>query len=392
MTAKPRRIADIEAFQVPPRWILIRVESEDGLVGWGESIVPKRARGVLGAISDLAGNIVGSEASRIEELWQRMRREGWCQPSSLLAAAAAGIEVALWDIKGQAAGLPVHEFLGGRVRESVPVYAWIGGDRPEDVVADATARREQGFSAVKMNATAELDYLDGHAKIDAAVARVAALRDAFGTELRIALDFHGRVHRAMAKALLAELEQFRLMWVEEPLGAGTDDALGILTGAARGIPIATGERLTSRWEFRRLLEDRVVDVLQPDVSLTGLFELEKIARMAEAYDVAVAPHCPNGPVSLAASLQVDACAGNVPIQEQSLGLHYNRGYAGLTPGEMGDYLTDPDPLTPHGGHLSVPDGPGLGIGIDEEVVRARQEPWQLAEPGWRHADGRLADW
>jgi galactonate dehydratase len=386
------RIGEIDAFLVPPRWILVRVATDDGAVGWGEAIVPKRARAVVGAVADLAANFTGADAGRIEDLWQRARRDGFFRGGPVLATAGAAIEHALWDIKGRRYGLPVHEFLGGPVRETVPLYAWIGGDRPHDVVADTRARIEQGFSAVKMNATEELDYIGDHQGIDAAVERVAALRDAFGASLRIAVDFHGRVHRAMAKALLAELDQFGLMWVEEPLGPGYEDALAEVARVASRTPIATGERLVSRWEFKRLLETRAVDILQPDVSLTGLFELEKICRMAEAYDVAVAPHCPNGPVSLAASLQVGFCAGNVVIQEQSLGLHYNRGYAGLPSAEMYDYLRDPAPLIPSQGSLARLPGPGLGIDIDEDVVRKLHGQWRLSDPNWRHPDGRLAEW
>jgi galactonate dehydratase len=392
MSSGHMRIGEIEAFLVPPRWILVRVATDDGAVGWGEAIVPKRAQAVVGAVADLAANFTGADAGRIEDLWQRARRDGFFRGGPVLATAAAAIEHALWDIKGKRYGLPVHEFLGGPVRETVPLYAWIGGDRPHDVVADARARIEQGFSAVKMNATEELDYIGDHQGIDAAVERVAALRDAFGVSLRIAVDFHGRVHRAMAKALLAELDQFGLMWVEEPLGPGYEDALAEVARVASRTPIATGERLVSRWEFKRLLETRAVDILQPDVSLTGLFELEKICRMAEAYDVAVAPHCPNGPVSLAASLQVGFCAGNVVIQEQSLGLHYNRGYAGLPSAEMYDYLRDPAPLIPSQGSLARLPGPGLGIDIDEDVVRKLHGQWRLSDPNWRHPDGRLAEW
>lgn len=386
------RISKIESFRVPPRWILVRVTTDDGLAGWGEAIVPRRVNAVTGAIADLATNFTGSDPNQIEDLWQRARRDGFFRGGPVLATAAAAIEQALWDIKGKRYGLPVHEFLGGRVRDHVPVYAWIGGDRPGDVVTDAGARMAQGFSAVKMNATAELDYIGDHRGIEAAIGRVAALRDAFGSALRIAIDFHGRVHRAMAKTLITELDHFDLMWFEEPLGPGYEDALAEIGRSASKTPIATGERLTSRWEFKRLLETRAVDILQPDVSLTGLFELEKICRMAEAYDVAVAPHCPNGPVSLAASLQVTSCANNVVIQEQSLGLHYNRGYAGLPAAEMHDYLRDATPLTPRGGRLATPSGAGLGIDIDEDIVRERHGQWQLPDPNWRHPDGRLAEW
>jgi galactonate dehydratase len=182
------------------------------------------------------------------------------------------------------------------------------------------------------------------------------------------------------------------MWIEEPAAPGHDDELREIARAAPGIPIATGERLTDRREIKPLLHDGVVDVLQPDVSLTGLFELEKICRMAETYDVAVAPHCPNGPVSLAASLQVGACCGNVVIQEQSLGMHYHQGYDGLPRGELFDYLTHPEPLTPRDGWLARPDGPGLGIEVDAAAVAERAQDWHLPDPVWRHEDGRLADW
>ncbi|MDR0341990.1 MAG: galactonate dehydratase, partial [Nocardiopsaceae bacterium] len=339
-----------------------------------------------------ARNVRGEDAGRIEELWQRMRLGGFFRHGPVLCTAAAAIEQALWDIKARGYGAPVYELLGGPVRDSVRLYAWVGGDRPQDVVAQVKARVEQGFSAVKMNATAELDLLDRPARVDEVVARVGAIRDAFGNSVDVALDFHGRVHRAMAKALLRELEQFRLLWVEEPLPPGHEDVLPVLAGFAGRTPIATGERLLTRADFARLLSSGAVDVIQPDVSLTGLFELEKLCRMAEAQDVAVAPHCPNGPVALAASVQVASCAGNVVIQEQSLGLHYNRGYAGLPEGEMFDYLRDAASLTPRDGHLARPSGPGLGIEIDESVVASRAGAWQLPDPVWRLPDGRLAEW
>lgn len=386
------RIGDITAYQVPPRWILVRVRTDDGRTGWGEAIVPKRARAVLGAIDDLARNIRGEDADRIEELWQRMRLGGFFREGPVLCTAAAAIEQALWDIKARGYGVPVYELLGGAVREKVRLYAWVAGDRPGDVVAQVKSRVEQGFGAVKMNATAELDLLDRPARVDEVVARVGAIRDAFGDSVDIALDFHGRVHRAMAKALLRELEQFRLLWVEEPLAPGHEDMLPVLARMAGRTPIATGERLLTRADFARLLSSRAVDVIQPDVSLTGLFELEKLCRLAEAYDVAVAPHCPNGPVSLAASVQVDCCAGNVVIQEQSLGLHYNLGYAGLPEGEMFDYLTDPASLRPQDGHLARPVAPGLGIDIDESAVLSRAGAWELPDPVWRLPDGRFAEW
>lgn len=386
------RIASIETIRVPPRWIFVRVRTDDGLVGWGESIIPKRAHAVVGAIEDMAANLVGVEASRIEDIAQRLRRGAFFRHGPVLATAAAGIEQALWDIKGQRAGMPVHEFLGGMVRRHVRAYAWIGGDSPNDVVEHARKRIEEGFSAVKMNATPALSHIGERDLIDAAAARMGALRDAFGNKLDIALDLHGRVHRAALKPLLAELEQFHPMWVEEASTPENEETLKMLARAARSIPVATGERLVSRWEFKRVLDTGAIDIIQPDVSITGLFELEKIARMAEVYDVSVAPHCPNGPVSLAASLQVAFCCSNVVIQEQSLGLHYHAGFAGLPKADLLDYLKDPKPLTAVDGVFSLNDAPGLGIALDTDAIEAKRQDWHLPDADWTHLDGTYAEW
>lgn len=392
MTDGHEVVERVEVLRVAPRWIFVRITTDTGAQGWGECIVPKRVQAVEGAVADLAGNITGAEVRRIEDLYQRMHRDGFFRGGPILATAAAGIEQALWDLKGRRHGLPVYEFLGGPVRDSIDGYAWIGGDEPSNVVDHARLRVRQGFDAVKMNATSTLDYIGAHRQVDEVVARVGALRDEFGHDLRIAVDFHGRVHRAMTKALFRALEPFALMWIEEPVSPESYDSLAHVARTAGSTPIATGERLTSRWEFKQLLSEGVVDVLQPDVSLTGLFELEKICRMAEAYDVAVAPHCPNGPVSLAASLQVGFCCGNVPIQEQSAGLHYNQGYAGLPSGELADYLREPSPLLTERGAFTRTGLPGLGIEMDHEAVAAGTHAWTLRDPNWRHDDGRYAEW
>ena len=385
-------IIDVACRPIAPRWLLIRVETADGTGGWGEAIVPKRRGAVVGAVADLARMVVGRPADRITEAYQRMRRGGFFRDGPILATAAAGIEQALWDIHGRRHGRPVYDLLGGPVRERVRLYAWIGGDRPADVVEHARRRVAQGFTAVKLNATAEADQLDTTAVVDEAVARVASLRAEFGPAFGIAVDFHGRVPRATAKVLAAELAAYRPMWIEEPALPGEPEALREIARAAAAVPIATGERLTCLAEFQRLLSDGVVDVLQPDVSLTGLAELATICRAADAYGVAVAPHCPNGPVSLAATLQVDWQASNVAIQEQSLGLHYNRGYAGLPPAELDAYLTDPAVLTPTDGHLVRGSGPGLGIELDLAAIDAAESDWWVPDPDWRHPDGRPAEW
>ncbi|MGW5240200.1 galactonate dehydratase [Monashia sp. NPDC004114] len=385
------RIESVTTHLVAPRWIFVRVTTAAGLTGWGEAIVPKRARAVVGAVADLADNLVGHDPGRIEELATRMRQGGFFRDGPVLATAAAAVEHALWDIKGRRYGLPVHEFLGGPVRERTRLYAWVAGDRPSDPVPDVRRRVEQGFTMVKMNATAELDHIDSFDKVEAAVDRVAQIRGELGTSVDIALDFHGRVSRAMAKVLLKELEPLRPFWLEEILPPGLEDQLPSVIPAGYTVPIATGERLLNRIQFARLLRHGVVDVVQPDVSLTGIYELAKIAHLAEAYGVGVAPHCPNGPISLAASLQAGYALENVIVQEQSLGLHYNAGYAGLPTAEMHDYLLDPTLLRPEGGYLPRLTGSGLGIDIDEPAVE-KSPPFRLEDPDWRHADGRVAEW
>lgn len=384
-------VRDVSVHCVAPRWIFVRVDTDAGLTGWGEAIVPKRRRAVAAAVGELARALVGTDAGRIEEAWHRMRRGAFFRGGPVLSTAAAAIDQALWDLKGRRLGTSVHDLLGGAVRDTVRTYAWIGGDRPDDVVAQAKARIAQGYTAVKMNATDEFDHFASGDQIDGVVERVGSLRDALGSQLDIALDFHGRVHRSMLRPLLAELAPYRLLWVEEPLAPGHNDLLPDLV-ADRSVRIATGERLTSRWEFRQLLDSGAVDILQPDVSLTGISELVKICRLAEAYDVPVVPHCPNGPVSLASSLQVATVSLNVPLHEQSLGLHYHSGYDGLPQAEMFDYLVDPEPLTPVAGSLPVPTGPGIGIEVDPAAVAARSEDWDLPDADWRHADGRIAEW
>lgn len=385
------KIASVTPYLVAPRWLLIRVATAQGLVGWGEAIVPKRANAVVGAVEDLALNVSGADPDRIGELALRMGHGGFFRGTSAVASAAAGIEQALWDIKGHRYGLPVYEFLGGAVRERTRLYAWVGGDRPHDVVEHTRQRMKQGFTMVKMNATEEFDHIETRARVSEVVDRVASIRDAVGDGVEIALDFHGRVHRAMVKVLVRELEPFHLAWIEEPLGPGFESELRHILSPDCSIPIAAGERLVHRTQFRELFRQGVVDIVQPDVSLTGIFELAKIAHMAEAYDVAVAPHCPNGPISLAASLQVGFSTANVVVQEQSVGLHYNQGYEGLPPAEMFDYVRDPGPLQPIEGHLALNSRPGLGIDINEEAVRASAQ-WELRDPQWRHQDGRIAEW
>lgn len=381
------KITKLELFKVLPRWLFLKIETDEGICGWGEPVIEGRADTVRAAVEELSEYLIGQDPLKIEDHWQVLYRAGFYRGGPILMSAIAGIDQALWDIKGKYYNAPIYQLLGGPCREKIRVYCWIGGDRPADVGKAAKEKMEQGYTAVKMNGTEELHYIDSYAKVEAAVSRVAAIREACGPHFGIAVDFHGRVHKAMAKVLAKELEPFKLMFIEEPVLPENNKALRDIANHT-STPIATGERMFSRWDFKNLLADGYVDIIQPDLSHAGgITECKKISAMAEAYDVAVAPHCPLGPIALAACLQLDACTPNVFIQEQSLGIHYNRG------GDLLDYLKDPKVFTYENGFVKIPEGPGLGIEVNEEKVREMaQKGHNWKNPVWRNEDGTVAEW
>jgi galactonate dehydratase len=381
------KITRLETFLVPPRWCFLKVETDEGIAGWGEPVVEGRAATVAAAVAELADYLIGKDPFLIEDHWTVLYRGGFYRGGPVHMSALAGIDQALWDIKGRALGVPVHQLLGGRLRDRIRVYAWIGGDRPADAVAGAKEVAACGFSAVKMNGTEELPFVDSHRGIDAVIERVGAVRQAMGPGFGIAVDFHGRVHRPMAKVLARELDPFKLMFIEEPVLSEHAEALKEIA-AHTATPIALGERLYSRWDFKRILQDGHVDIVQPDpCHAGGITETRKIAAMAEAYDVALALHCPLGPIALAACLQLDAVSYNAFIQEQSLGIHYNQD------NDLLDYLQDRSVFAYEDGFVRIPEGPGLGIEVDEAAVRRQAaigHRWR--NPVWRHADGSFAEW
>jgi galactonate dehydratase len=381
------KIISLTTYIVPPRWLFLKIETDAGVTGWGEPVVEGRALTVEAAVKELGDYLIGKDPRLIEDHWTVMHRGGFYRGGPILMSAIAGIDQALWDIKGKALGVPVHELLGGKLRDTIKVYSWIGGDRPAEVAAGAKEMVARGFLALKMNGTEELQIVDSHDKIDAAVERVAMVREAVGPNIGIAVDFHGRVHRPMARALVKELEPYRLMFIEEPVLSENREALKEIA-ALGSTPIALGERLYSRWDFKSVFEEGVVDIIQPDLSHAGgITECRKIAAMAEAYDVAVAPHCPLGPIALAACLQLDAVSYNCFIQEQSLGIHYNAS------NDLLDYAANKDVFRYEDGYVAIPDGPGLGVEIDEEYVKERaREGHRWRNPIWRHKDGSFAEW
>ncbi len=381
------KIIKLTTYRVPPRWMLLKIETDEGIVGWGEPVIEGRARTVEAAVHEMTPFLVGQDPANINDIWQAMYRGGFYRGGAILMSAIAGIDQALWDIKGKKLGVPVYDLLGGKVRNKMKIYSWVGGDRPSDVIAGIRKLRAIGIDTFKMNGTEEFRMLDSARAVDAAVGRVAEIREAFGNDIEFGIDFHGRVAAPMAKVLLRALEPYRPLFVEEPVLAEQAEYYPRLADST-SIPLAAGERMFSRFEFKRVFEQGGIAIVQPDVSHAGgITECVKIAAMAEAYDVGIAPHCPLGPVALAACLHVDFVSHNAVLQEQSMGIHYNQG------AELLDYVKNKDDFRMDGGYIHALTKPGLGVDIDEErVIEASKNAPDWNNPLWRHEDGSVAEW
>ena len=381
------KITALKTFLVAPRWLFLKVETDEGVSGWGEPVLEGHAETLATKIAELADFLIGLDPSRIEDIWQMLYRNGCYRGGPVLMSALSGIDMALWDIKGRALGVPVYSLMGGPVRNKVRSYCWIGGDRPANLIEGALAMRAQGYDAVKFNICAEMQIVDTYAKVDGIVKRLFDLRAAVGSSMDLAFDFHGRVHAPMARILLKELEPLRPLFVEDAVVSAMVETMADLARAT-SIPLCIGERLHSRYDFKQVFERRAAQVINPDTAhVGGISEMVRIGHWAEAYDVALAPHCPLGPIALAACLQVDAICHNAFIQEQSLGIHYNSG------GDLADYTLPGQGFSFQNGHLAIPTGPGLGIEVDEaRVIEAAKTGHRWRAPVWRHGDGSIAEW
>jgi galactonate dehydratase len=376
-------VTSYELFAVPPRWQFLRVETDAGLVGWGEPVVEGRADATAAAVRTLMDEyLLGRDPLDIEHHWQAMYRGGFYRGGPVLLSALSGIDQALWDIKGKHYDAPVYDLLGGKVRDRIKLYAHCGGDTPEEAAESARDRVDAGFRAVKYGPKPRWEWLDTPAAVDGVRETVAAIREAVGDDVDLALDFHGRPSKAVAKRLAAALEPYDPAFYEEIVGPERTDRL-VEVARHTTVPIAVGERQYSRWDFEPILATEAVDVLQPDVSHAGgITELRKIAALAETYDVGIAPHAPLGPVNLAASLHVDACTQNATIQEQIV-------HQAETP----NYLVDDAPFDLDAdGFAALPPGPGLGVEVDEDAVRAAATDDAWEAPLVRREDGSVAEW
>ena len=370
------KITKLETFFVRPRWVFLKMHTDEGVTGWGEPIVEGWSHTVATAVQEMGRYLIGKDPRRIEQHWQALYRGAFYRGGPVLCSALSGIEQAMWDVTGKWLNVPVHQLLGGAVREKIRVYAHVGGKTPEACAEAGRRSLQQGFSAVKTSPFGPVRFVESPQFVDEVVARIAALREAVGKQVDIGIDFHGRVSPAMAVTLARAFEPYRPMFIEEPCLPENVDAM-VTVARSTAIPVATGERLFTKWGFREVLEKQAAAILQPDLSHAGgIFEVRKIAAMAEAYYAAIAPHCPLGPIALAAGLQLDACIPNFLCQEQvSLGDGYLK-----KPFEVSD------------GYVDVPTGPGLGIEVDEEALADHLYDGGWENPRLWHEDGSLANW
>lgn len=380
-------IDKIELFKIPPRWLFLKITTKEGIIGWGEPVVEGKADTVEACVKELQQHIIGRSAGDIEDIWQILYRGGFYRGGPILMSAISGIDQALWDIKGKALGVPVYDLLGGAVRQKMKMYCWIGGDDPQVILEQAQQKVNAGYQAVKMNATGPMDWISSIQEVKKVANNIKVLREEFGDKLDIGLDFHGRVHKGMVKRLIDELTPYDPMFIEEPVLSENNEALKHIYPYT-SIPIATGERMFTRWDFKPLLEQGTVDIIQPDLSHAGgISEVRRIATLAETYDVAIAPHCPLGPISLASALHLDFISANACIQESSLGIHYNQGF------DLLDYVLNREDFKVVDGYIPLFKKPGLGVDINEEKLKEAQKiGHNWSNPIWRGEDGNFTEW
>ncbi|MBI5083092.1 MAG: galactonate dehydratase [Acidobacteria bacterium] len=371
----PLKITKLETFLVKPRWVFLKIHTNAGITGLGEPLLEGRALTIRTAIEEIAPYLIGKDPRPVQHHWQAIYRHAFYRGGPILTSALSGIDQALWDIKGKALGVPVYELLGGPTRNRVRVYAHGGGSNP----ARIKALLAQGFTAFKTGPARNRKfpkYVETPAEVHYAAEKMAEFRSLVGDKVDIGVDFHGAVSPAHAKMLIKALEPYTPMFIEEPCQAQNHDVMADLARSTH-LPIATGERVFTKWGFREVLEKRAATILQPDLCHAGgISEVRFIAAMAEAYYASIAPHNPMGPISLAAGVQLAASIPNFLIQEQvSLGEGYIK-----------------QPFKVREGYLDLPTAPGLGVEIDDHAIADKLgHDWKNQE-SYDEDDGSVTDW
>ncbi len=380
------KIAAIEQFFPMPRVRLVKVTTDSGLVGWGETTLEGKARSTSTAVEELGDYLIGKDPLRIQHHWQHIYRSAFFRGGNVLMSALSGLDQALWDLAGKHFGVPVHQLLGGAVRDRIRVYAHWGIDSLTDEGKAAARERldflqkRGGYGAYKSGPGGTWRAHEPPAVIDDFVERAYLMREWVGDGVELAFDFHGKMTPALAVEICQELKGMRPMFVEEPVPQENVEALKQVTDKVT-IPIATGERLLTRWGFREVLEKHAAAYIQPDTShVGGISELVKVANMAEVYYVHIMPHCAIGPVAFSASLQVDAAVPNFLVQEQ------------IDQGLGGGLLKEDWQVKE--GHIVLPDKPGLGMEIDEDAAErdCGEYAEELGGELYYESDGSVADW
>ena len=367
------KITKLETILVQPRWLFLKIHTDAGIVGLGEPVVEGRAETVATAIKEVEPYLVGKDPRQVTHHWQAIYRHAFYRGGPVLTSALSGIDMALWDIKGKALGVPVYELLGGPTRSKIRLYQQVR--TPADIRAGVAA----GFTAFKTGPQFRRRYpryIETLSQVNHAVEQFAALRKAGGDDVDIGIDFHGKVSPATAKLLIKGLEPYQPMFIEEPVNCQNHDLMAEIARCTH-LPIATGERVFTKWGFREVLEKKAATVLQPDLCHAGgITECRLIAGMAEAYYATIAPHNPLGPISLAAGIQLAASIPNFLCQEHRT---------------LGDgYLKKP--FIVKGGFVDLPTGPGLGIELDEEALAGKiGHKWRNTE-SYDEDDGSVVDW
>ena len=373
------KITGFETIPIQGRAMVLKMFTDEGLVGYGEPMNYEHWRVVAQAVDDMAEYLVGRDPLQIEDHWQAMYRSSYSRSMPVLVGALSGIEMAMWDVFGKVAGMPVWKLLGGSVRRRIRVYTGTGGKTPAECAENARKAVAAGFSAVKMGAASQpVRFVDTPKAIDTMVARVAAVREAVGDEVDIAIDLHRRLSPVMAAILVKELEPLRPLFAEEPCHPENNEPLLTLSRSTT-VPIATGERHLTRWGFREVIEREACAILQPDIRhCGGILEMKKIANMAEVHNMAIAPHNAAGPVGVAASVHVVATVPNFLICEGG----HRRG--------EGLFKT---PLVFKDGYMELPTAPGLGVDMEDEAIESiRDETYRLRGMFWHEDDGSFADY
>ncbi|MFN8224131.1 MAG: galactonate dehydratase [Gaiellales bacterium] len=370
-------------------WVFVRVVTDEPeIVGWGEATLEWHTRSVVGAVADLEPLLVGNDPTRVEHLWQRMSRQHFWHGNNLVRGTAiSGIDLALWDILGKVYGVPCHRLWGGPVRDTIRLYAHVGEgsfyelDEPEVFAEQARALVAEGYTAFKALPVPPAAPLEGAEAVRVADRRLAAMRDAVGSEIDIMVDCHARPSPAVGLQVARALEPYDLYWLEEPCWPEVPDAMADIARAVK-TPIATGERLVGIHAFRDLLERRACAVIQPDVThCGGLSEARRIAALADAYRVALAPHNPQGPVSTAASIELGFATPSYVICEAvRADVPWRR-----------DVVTESHPIDPVGRLASPSPRPGLGVEIDLEAVASHPFEQEIPREVF-YADGSVGDW